>query len=151
MIDLVNLTNKTNRVLDAVFLETGINNISLYVYKNRDFPYTKSICETFEGSMKKNQSDKKTKTLNYLKTYDKKSTLVIFCLLLNNNGINDIQYQYNDLSNIAKTNYKANCLQIFMNCQFSYYHEYINAISNIIDAYIKDKYKNKIENKDGLE
>jgi hypothetical protein len=151
MIDLVKLADKTNRVMNNIFLESGINNISLYVYKHHDFPFLKTICDTFEESMNKNQTTKKIKSLNYLKTYDKKSTLVVFCLLLNNNNINDINYQFNDLSNLVKTNYKVDCLQIFINCQFSEYHEYVNAINNQIKSYITKKYENKINNEDGLQ
>ena len=65
--------------------------------------------------------------------------------------INDINYQFNDLSNLVKTNYKVDCLQIFINCQFSEYHEYVNAINNQIKSYITKKYENKINNEDGLQ
>lgn len=129
--------------MDKLFKYSENRNIDLYVYKQHDFPYLKTICDSFAEDIKNNTIKIKAKSLLQLKSHDKKSILIIVTLLLNNENINDVFYQINNLSNLATTNYDTEVFQIILNCQYDKYHDYVNALKSSIKSYIENKFSNK--------
>lgn len=140
MIDSVNLHNQLTRTLNMLFTYANTNNISFYVYKNRDFPLLNTMIDEIINNSSKFNSQLKTKKISYIKTYDKKSSLIVFVLLLNNDNLNTINYSYNDISSLTTTKIKKDIFQITMNIQYTDYHEYISTITELINDYINKKF-----------
>ena len=87
-----------------------------------------------------------------LKTYRKNTRLIMFTLLLNDKGINDITCEYGSLNNFVKTNFNdVEILQIKLNCQYTEYHEFLSNMRTSIKNYLIEKYNNRIEREDSNE
>lgn len=151
MVDNVRLNDRVKRVMDKAIDFIHINNLSFYIYKSMDFPYLKTIVDEITEYM--NEYAKiKTRHVIRLKTYRKNTRLIMFTLLLNDKGINDITCEYGSLNNFVKTNFNdVEILQIKLNCQYTEYHEFLSNVRTSIKNYLIEKYNNRIEREDSNE
>ena len=151
MVDNVRLNDRVKRVMDKAIELVDINNLSLYIYKSMDFPYLKTIVDEITKYM--NEYAKiNTRHVIRLKTYRKNTRLIMFTLLLNDKGINDITCEYGSLNNFVKTNFNdVEILQIKLNCQYTEYHEFLSNVRTSIKNYLIEKYNNRIEREDSNE
>lgn len=151
MVDNVRLNDRVKRVIDKAIEFVNINNLSLYIYKSMDFPYLKTIVDEITEYM--NEYAKiNTRHVIRLKTYRKNTRLIMFTLLLNDKGINDITCEYGSLNNFVKTNFNdVEILQIKLNCQYTEYHEFLSNVRTSIKNYLIEKYNNRIEREDSNE
>lgn len=151
MVDNVRLNDRVKRVMDKAIEFVNINNLSLYIYKSMDFPYLKTIVDEITEYM--NEYAKiNTRHVIRLKTYRKNTRLIMFTLLLNDRGINDITCEYGSLNNFVKTNFNdVEILQIKLNCQYTEYHEFLSNVRTSIKNYLIEKYNNRIEREDSNE
>lgn len=151
MVDNVRLNDRVKRVMDKAIELVDINNLSLYIYKSMDFPYLKTIVDEITEYM--NEYAKiNTRHVIRLKTYRKNTRLIMFTLLLNDKGINDITCEYGSLNNFVKTNFNdVEILQIKLNCQYTEYHEFLSNVRTSIKNYLIEKYNNRIEREDSNE
>lgn len=151
MVDNVRLNDRVKRVMDKAIEFVNINNLSLYIYKSMDFPYLKTIVDEITEYM--NEYAKiNTRHVIRLKTYRKNTRLIMFTLLLNDKGINDITCEYGSLNNFVKTNFNdVEILQIKLNCQYTEYHEFLSNMRTSIKNYLIEKYNNRIEREDSNE
>ncbi len=151
MVDNVRLNDRVKRVMDKAIDFIHINNLSFYIYKSMDFPYLKTIVDEITEYM--NEYAKiNTRHVIRLKTYRKNTRLIMFTLLLNDKGINDITCEYGSLNNFVKTNFNdVEILQIKLNCQYTEYHEFLSNVRTSIKNYLIEKYNNRIERKDSNE
>ncbi len=151
MVDNVRLNDRVKRVMDKAIDFIHINNLSFYIYKSMDFPYLKTI--VYEITEYMNEYAKiNTRHVIRLKTYRKNTRLIMFTLLLNDKGINDITCEYGSLNNFVKTNFNdVEILQIKLNCQYTEYHEFLSNVRTSIKNYLIEKYNNRIEREDGNE
>ena len=151
MVDNVRLNDRVKRVMDKAIDFIHINNLSLYIYKSMDFPYLKTIVDEITEYM--NEYAKiNTRHVIRLKTYRKNTRLIMFTLLLNDKGINDITCEYGSLNNFVKTNFNdVEILQIKLNCQYTEYHEFLSNMRTSIKNYLIEKYNNRIEREDSNE
>lgn len=151
MVDNVRLNDRVKRVMDKAIEFVNINNLSLYIYKSMDFPYLKTIVDEITEYM--NEYAKiNTRHVIRLKTYRKNTKLIMFTLLLNDKGINDITCEYGSLNNFVKTNFNdVEILQIKLNCQYTEYHEFLSNMRTSIKNYLIEKYNNRIEREDSNE
>lgn len=151
MVDNVRLNDRVKRVMDKAIDFIHINNLSFYIYKSMDFPYLKTIVDEITEYM--NEYAKiNTRHVIRLKTYRKNTRLIMFTLLLNDKGINDITYEYGSLNNFVKTNFNdVEILQIKLNCQYTEYHEFLSNVRTSIKNYLIEKYNNRIEREDSNE
>ena len=151
MVDNVRLNDRVKRVMDKAIEFVNINNLSLYIYKSMDFPYLKTIVDEITEYM--NEYAKiNTRHVIRLKTYRKNTRLIMFTLLLNDKGINDITCEYGSLNNFVKTNFNdVEILQIKLNCQYIEYHEFLSNVRTSIKNYLIEKYNNRIEREDSNE
>ena len=151
MVDNVRLNDRVKRVMDRAIEFVNINNLSLYIYKSMDFPYLKTIVDEITEYM--NEYAKiNTRHVIRLKTYRKNTRLIMFTLLLNDKGINDITCEYGSLNNFVKTNFNdVEILQIKLNCQYTEYHEFLSNVRTSIKNYLIEKYNNRIEREDSNE
>ncbi len=151
MVDNVRLNDRVKRVMDKAIDFIHINNLSFYIYKSMDFPYLKTIVDEITEYM--NEYAKiNTRHVIRLKTYRKNTKLIMFTLLLNDKGINDITCEYGSLNNFVKTNFNdVEILQIKLNCQYTEYHEFLSNVRTSIKNYLIEKYNNRIEREDGNE
>ena len=151
MVDNVRLNDRVKRVIDKAIEFVNINKLSLYIYKSMDFPYLKTIVDEITEYM--NEYAKiNTRHVIRLKTYRKNTRLIMFTLLLNDKGINDITCEYGSLNNFVKTNFNdVEILQIKLNCQYTEYHEFLSNVRTSIKNYLIEKYNNRIEREDSNE
>ena len=151
MVDNVRLNDRVKRVMDKAIDFIHINNLSFYIYKSMDFPYLKTIVDEITEYM--NEYAKiNTRHVIRLKTYRKNTRLIMFTLLLNDKGINDITCEYGSLNNFVKTNFNdVEILQIKLNCQYTEYHEFLSTVRTSIKNYLIEKYNNRIEREDSNE
>ena len=151
MVDNVRLNDRVKRVMDRAIEFVNINNLSLYIYKSMDFPYLKTIVDEITEYI--NEYAKiNTRHVIRLKTYRKNTRLIMFTLLLNDKGINDITCEYGSLNNFVKTNFNdVEILQIKLNCQYTEYHEFLSNVRTSIKNYLIEKYNNRIEREDSNE
>ena len=151
MVDNVRLNDRVKRVMDKAIEFVNINNLSFYIYKSMDFPYLKTIVDEITEYM--NEYAKiNTRHVIRLKTYRKNTRLIMFTLLLNDKGINDITCEYGSLNNFVKTNFNdVEILQIKLNCQYTEYHEFLSNVRTSIKNYLIEKYNNRIEREDSNE
>lgn len=151
MVDNVRLNDRVKRVMDKAIDFIHINNLSFYIYKSMDFPYLKTIVDEITEYM--NEYAKiNTRHVIRLKTYRKNTRLIMFTLLLNDKGINDITCEYGSLNNFIKTNFNdVEILQIKLNCQYTEYHEFLSNMRTSIKNYLIEKYNNRIEREDSNE
>lgn len=151
MVDNVRLNDRVKRVMDKAIEFIHINNLSFYIYKSMDFPYLKTIVDEITEYM--NEYAKiNTRHVIRLKTYRKNTRLIMFTLLLNDKGINDITCEYGSLNNFVKTNFNdVEILQIKLNCQYTEYHEFLSNVRTSIKNYLIEKYNNRIEREDSNE
>lgn len=151
MVDNVRLNDRVKRVMDKAIDFIHINNLSFYIYKSMDFPYLKTIVDEITEYM--NEYAKiNTRHVIRLKTYRKNTRLIMFTLLLNDKGINDITCEYGSLNNFVKTNFNdVEILQIKLNCQYTEYHEFLSNMRTSIKNYLIEKYNNRIEREDSNE
>ncbi len=151
MVDNVRLNDRVKRVMDKAIDFIHINNLSFYIYKSMDFPYLKTIVDEITEYM--NEYAKiNTRHVIRLKTYRKNTRLIMFTLLLNDKGINDITCEYGSLNNFVKTNFNdVEILQIKLNCQYTEYHEFLSNVRTSIKNYLIEKYNNRIEREDSNE
>lgn len=151
MVDNVRLNDRVKRIMDKAIDFIHINNLSFYIYKSMDFPYLKTIVDEITEYM--NEYAKiNTRHVIRLKTYRKNTRLIMFTLLLNDKGINDITCEYGSLNNFVKTNFNdVEILQIKLNCQYTEYHEFLSNIRTSIKNYLIEKYNNRIEREDSNE
>ena len=151
MVDNVRLNDRVKRVMDKAIDFIHINNLSFYIYKSMDFPYLKTIVDEITEYM--NEYAKiNTRHVIRLKTYRKNTRLIMFTLLLNDKGINDITCEYGSLNNFIKTNFNdVEILQIKLNCQYTEYHEFLSNVRTSIKNYLIEKYNNRIEREDSNE
>lgn len=151
MVDNVRLNDRVKRVMDKAIDFIHINNLSFYIYKSMDFPYLKTIVDEITEYM--NEYAKiNTRHVIRLKTYRKNTRLIMFTLLLNDRGINDITCEYGSLNNFVKTNFNdVEILQIKLNCQYTEYHEFLSNVRTSIKNYLIEKYNNRIEREDSNE
>lgn len=151
MVDNVRLNDRVKRVMDKAIDFIHINNLSFYIYKSMDFPYLKTIVDEITEYM--NEYAKiNTRHVIRLKTYRKNTRLIMFTLLLNDKGINDITCEYGSLNNFVKTNFNdVEILQIKLNCQYTEYHEFCSNMRTSIKNYLIEKYNNRIEREDSNE
>lgn len=151
MVDNVRLNDRVKRVMDKAIDFIHINNLSFYIYKSMDFPYLKTIVDEITEYM--NEYAKiNTRHVIRLKTYRKNTRLIMFTLLLNDKGINDITCEYGSLNNFVKTNFNdVEILQIKLNCQYTEYHEFLSNVRTSIKNHLIEKYNNRIEREDSNE
>lgn len=151
MVDNVRLNDRVKKVMDKAIDFIHINNLSFYIYKSMDFPYLKTIVDEITEYM--NEYAKiNTRHVIRLKTYRKNTRLIMFTLLLNDKGINDITCEYGSLNNFVKTNFNdVEILQIKLNCQYTEYHEFLSNVRTSIKNYLIEKYNNRIEREDSNE
>jgi len=151
LVDNVRLNDRVKRVMDKAIDFIHINNLSFYIYKSMDFPYLKTIVDEITEYM--NEYAKiNTRHVIRLKTYRKNTRLIMFTLLLNDKGINDITCEYGSLNNFVKTNFNdVEILQIKLNCQYTEYHEFLSNMRTSIKNYLIEKYNNRIEREDSNE
>ena len=151
MVDNVRLNDRVKRVMDKAIEFVNINNLSLYIYKSMDFPYMKTIVDELSKYMN-DYAHINTRHVIRLKTYRKNTRLIMFTLLLNDKGINDILCQYENLNNFIKTNFNdVEILQIKLNCQYTEYHEFLSNVRTSIKNYLEDRYNNRLEGIDSNE
>lgn len=151
MVDNVRLNDRVKRVMDRAIEFVNINNLSLYIYKSMDFPYLKTIVDEITEYMNE-YAKVNTRHVIRLKTYRKNTRLIMFTLLLNDKGINDITCEYGSLNNFVKTNFNdVEILQIKLNCQYTEYHEFLSNMRTSIKNYLIEKYNNRIEREDSNE
>ncbi len=150
MIDLVKLNDRTKRVMDAMFSYIDANDVTFYVYKAKDFPFMKAVCEEIVEDIN-TISKTKAKQIVYFKGYKRNNALVMLTLLLNNRDINDITYQYENMNNFVKTNYtNIEVFQIILNCHYTTHRQFMSALRNSIKAYLTDKNDNREKGADSL-
>ena len=145
LLDAIELTNNTNRFLTQMFTYIDCDDATLYIYKEKDFPFLKTITQTFIDTWNKYNHTQSIKDVTYLKTFNKKSKLIMFSLLLNNNDINDVTFEFDEISNLINTNFKHEVLHVHINCQYTQYHQFVNSLNSIIETYINTKFNNRIE------
>ena len=151
MVDNVRLNDRVKRVMDKAIDFIHINNLSFYIYKSMDFPYLKTIVDEITEYMNE-YAKVNTRHVIRLKTYRKNTRLIMFTLLLNDKGINDITCEYGSLNNFVKTNFNdVEILQIKLNCQYTEYHEFLSNVRTSIKNYLIEKYNNRIEREDSNE
>lgn len=151
MVDNVRLNDRVKRVMDKAIDFIHINNLSFYIYKSMDFPYLKTIVDEITEYMNE-YAKVNTRHVIRLKTYRKNTRLIMFTLLLNDKGINDITCEYGSLNNFVKTNFNdVEILQIKLNCQYTEYHEFLSTVRTSIKNYLIEKYNNRIEREDSNE
>lgn len=151
MIDLVKVNDRTKRVMDEMFEFMDVNDVTFYVYKAKDFPFMKNFCDEIVDSFDKYEH-RRTKQIVYFKSYKRNTVLVMFTILLNNRDINDISYQYENMSNFVKVaSSNVDVFQVILNCQYSSYQSYLNVVSNSIKNYLAEKNNNRAGRIDSLE
>ena len=76
----------------------------------------------------------------------------MFTLLLNDRNVCDITYQYDRINNFVKNNLKdTDIFMIKLNTQYTDYHEFVRDFQNSVQAYLSDRFKNKLEREDSNE
>ena len=67
----------------------------------------------------------------------------MFVLLLNDEQIDDINYQYDNMSNyVSSSNNNVDVLKIVLNCQYTNYAEFLKIVLSMINDYLKLKNNN---------
>lgn len=151
MVDNVKVMNQTKLVMDALFRYIDVNDITFFVYRVKDFPLMKTITEKIVGDFN-TYSNRKTYYVGYLKGYKRNTKLIMFTLLLNDRNVCDITYQYNRINNFVKNNLKdTDIFMIKLNTQYTDYHEFVRDFQNSVQAYLSDRFKNKLEREDSNE
>ena len=151
MVDNVKVMNQTKLVMDALFRYIDVNDITFFVYRVKDFPLMKTITEKIVGDFN-TYLNRKTYYVGYLKGYKRNTKLIMFTLLLNDRNVCDITYQYDRINNFVKNNLKdTDIFMIKLNTQYTDYHEFVRDFQNSVQAYLSDRFKNKLEREDSNE
>ena len=153
MVDTVSVSNKVKRVMDELYRFIQINGIAVYVYRGYDFPLMQKVADSLIDSFTKHEK-RKAKNVVYLKSHKNNRKLIVLTILLNDNSVNDIYYQYDTMNNLSKTTELSPNIEVFqimLNCHYKSYHEYIQCVCNEISEYIQKKNDNKVKGEiDGI-
>ena len=130
MID--NIIHVLNKMFDYIHNQ----DVTFFVYANKDFPLSHIFLQGIT-SLKEKDRTFHIRCIEKINQYWFDSKLVVFTILLNNMNINDITYQYNDISQLYRTKKKREIFQIFLNCHYTNYREvmeaYLNAMQRVIN------------------
>lgn len=152
MVDTVSVSNKVKRVMDELYRFIQINKVAIYVYRGYDFPLMQKVSDVLIDGFTTFEK-RKAKNVAYLKSHKSSDKLIVLTILLNDNSVNDIYYQYDTLNNLSKTTLLQNVefFQIMLNCDYKSYHEYMQCVCNEIAEYIKNKNSNRVKSEiDGI-
>lgn len=141
MIDSVRLKTRVQRVMDKIFEFADGKDITFYSYKGKYFIPLKDFCDSLVDSFEIDKTN--VKHIVYFKNYKKRDACVMFTLLLNDEQINDVNYQYDNMSNyVSSSNNNVDALKIVLNCQYTNYSEFLKTILSMIGDYLKLKNNN---------
>jgi len=133
------IMDKAIRTLDRMFDYINNQDVSFLVYMNKDFPLSKVFVKGI-NELKNYKIPFHFRCVDDIKGYTKDSKMIVFTILINDFGINDVIYKHNDISNLYETKYKKEIFQIFVNCQYTNYRLMMQMFEDAIHRVIEKRF-----------
>ena len=134
------LIDNTIDVCEKMFDYIHNQNVTFITYMNKDFPAS-NIFEEATSFLKEKRRTFYVRHIEKIKQYTRDSKIVVFTVLTNNMNINEVTYQYNDISRLYPTPYKKEVFQIFVNCHYTNYKNMVKMFLNSFKVAVERRFE----------